>query len=101
MLSNINVINVSRGTLKMDDGTTLSDFTRQFMTNYLFNLGKDKPKNLYKTLVSDITRPLIVHVLNRVRFNQVKTAKILGVSRGTLRMWMKQFGLFDFPTDKR
>ncbi len=48
---------------------------------------------LYELLLAEVEKPLLARVLKHTRRNQSKAAKILGLSRGTLR---KKLKLHDF-----
>ena len=48
---------------------------------------------LYKRVMSDLEKSLIEAVLDENRKSQTKSAKILGISRNTLRSRMKEYGL--------
>ena len=41
--------------------------------------------NMYDTVIEEVERPLIAHLLKRTQGNQTKTAQILGINRNTLR----------------
>lgn len=49
--------------------------------------------DLYKSVGGEVEKTLIEMVLNQVEGNQLRAAKILGISRNTLRSRMKEFGL--------
>lgn len=49
--------------------------------------------NLHAVVIEVIEKQLIADCLNHHRGNQTKTAKMLGISRTTLRDRMKLFGL--------
>ncbi|MBS9781085.1 MAG: helix-turn-helix domain-containing protein [Gammaproteobacteria bacterium] len=53
---------------------------------------------LYSELIARVERELIKQVLHQTEQNQSKTAKILGVSRTTLRKKMSELNLMN--TDK-
>lgn len=49
--------------------------------------------DVYKSVVEAVERPLIEKVLERTFGNQLKAAKILGISRNTLRSKINKFGI--------
>jgi transcriptional regulator with PAS, ATPase and Fis domain len=53
----------------------------------------EKRGQLYKSVLSEIEKPLIEHVLERTEGNQFKAAKILGVNRNTMRVKIKKLGI--------
>lgn len=62
---------------------------------YLADLDKNKEEanNLYEFFLYELEKPLLTTVLQHTRGNQSKTAKILGLNRGTLRTKLKTHGL--------
>jgi Fis family transcriptional regulator len=57
--------------------------------------GLSSEGGLYDFVLSGLERPLLSTVLNFVKGNQSLAAVLLGVSRGTLRKKMKQYGMLD------
>jgi DNA-binding protein Fis len=52
-----------------------------------------KIDDVYKIAVESIEKPLIEKALERTFGNQVKAAKILGISRNTVRTKIAKFGI--------
>ena len=52
---------------------------------YLEDMGQSQPNGLYRTLLAEVEPPLIEEVLRYTQGNQSRTAKILGMTRNTLR----------------
>lgn len=60
--------------------------------NYLNTLSaKDGSLNLYQLIVEEVEAPLFRTVMELTRYNQSKAARVLGVSRGTLRTKLKRY----------
>ncbi|MCA0403498.1 MAG: Fis family transcriptional regulator [Proteobacteria bacterium] len=60
--------------------------------NYLNVVGnKNANLNLYQLIVEKIEAPLFRTVMELTRYNQSKAARVLGVSRGTLRTKLKRY----------
>ncbi|MCC5791139.1 MAG: Fis family transcriptional regulator [Legionellaceae bacterium] len=60
--------------------------------NYLSSLSdKDKNPNLYQLILEEVEAPLFRTVMEMTRYNQSKAARVLGVSRGTLRTKLKRY----------
>ncbi len=60
--------------------------------NYLTNVNsKDANLNLYQLIIEEIEGPLFRTVMEMTRYNQSKAARVLGVSRGTLRTKLKRY----------
>jgi len=45
--------------------------------------------NLYETILREIEKPLLTKLLEKLSWNQKKTAEILGINRNTLRKKMQ------------
>jgi len=59
---------------------------------YLTSVGsKDANLNLYQLIVEEVEAPLFRTVMEMTRYNQSKAARVLGVSRGTLRTKLKRY----------
>jgi DNA-binding protein Fis len=52
-----------------------------------------KRSDVYKTALEAVEKPLIEKALERTFGNQLKAAKILGISRNTLRTKIGKFGI--------
>ena len=52
---------------------------------------KDDATNLYQAIVEKVEAPLFRTVMELTRYNQSKAARVLGVSRGTLRTKLKRY----------
>lgn len=53
----------------------------------------EKKGILYKSILAEIEKPLIEHILERTEGNQLKAAKILGINRNTMRAKIKKLGI--------
>jgi len=53
----------------------------------------EKKGLLYKSVLLEIEKPLIEHILERTEGNQVKAARILGINRNTMRSKIKKLGI--------
>ena len=68
-----------------------------FIKDKVIELGdswySEKRGMLYKSVLAEIEKPLIEHILERTEGNQVKAAKILGINRNTMRAKIKKLGI--------
>lgn len=48
---------------------------------------------LYKSVMEKIEKPLLEYVLEQTEGNQLKSARILGINRNTLRTRVKKLGI--------
>ena len=74
---------------------TLCQAVRDTLKNYFTNIGNEQPIDFYSILLEEIERPMLEVLINHTHYNQVKMAYILGISRGTLRKKLKQYGMLD------
>ncbi len=77
------------------DSITLRQAVKDTLKNYFTNIGSEKPVDFYSILLEEIERPLLEVLINYTHYNQVRMAQILGISRGTLRKKLKQYGMLD------
>ena len=55
------------------------------LESYFAQLDGQEVVNLHALVISEVEKPLLEAVLNHTKSNQSKAAKMLGLSRGTLR----------------
>jgi len=60
---------------------------------YLDDMNGHEVTDLYHVVLSEVEPALLDVVMNYVEGNQTEAAKMLGVSRGTLRKKLKLYGL--------
>jgi Fis family transcriptional regulator len=60
---------------------------------YLEDMGQSQPECLYRTLMAEVEPPLIEEVLRYTQGNQSRTAKILGMTRNTLRAKLNRYDI--------
>jgi Fis family transcriptional regulator, factor for inversion stimulation protein len=71
----------------------LRQLVKTALEHYLQHLDGQAPVNLYPLVLAAIEGPLFEFVLQLSKNNQSKAAKLLGLSRGTLRKKLKQYNL--------
>jgi Fis family transcriptional regulator len=87
---------IKKMTISEDLATiTLKQVVKDTLKNYFSNIGSEQPIDFYAILLEEIERPLLEVLINHTHYNQVKMAQILGISRGTLRKKLKQYGMLD------
>jgi Fis family transcriptional regulator len=60
---------------------------------YLEDMGQSQPDSLYRVLMAEVEPPLIEEVLRYTNGNQSQTAKILGMTRNTLRAKLNRYDI--------
>lgn len=73
---------------------SLRNSVRESLRQYFIRLEGQAPANLYEMVLTEVEQPMLEMVLGYTGQNQSKAAKILGLSRGTLRKKMAQYDLF-------
>jgi len=71
----------------------LRNSVSQSIEKYLVQVGESPVNNLYDLVLGEIEEPLLRAVLSHTKFNQSRAANVLGLSRGTLRKKLKQYGI--------
>ncbi len=72
---------------------TFEDVAAERISALVDRLDLSRASNLHEVALSAIERPLFRLLLDRTGGNQLKTAKILGINRNTLRKRLQQLGL--------
>lgn len=63
------------------------------MVCYFSQLDGHDSSGLYDLVLAEVEKPLLETTLKYANFNQTKTAKLLGLSRSTLRKKLDQYGI--------
>jgi Fis family transcriptional regulator len=72
---------------------SLQSSVSQIMQHYFASLKGEEPRHVYDFFLDEIEEPLLSIVMKFTRENQSEAARILGLSRGTLRSKLKKFGM--------
>lgn len=70
---------------------SLNELLTQHVNKYLSEINASELTNFYDIFLSSVEPPLLEAVMYRSKFNQVRAAKKLGISRGTLRKKLKHY----------
>jgi Fis family transcriptional regulator len=79
--------------LEADRTEPLRECVRNAMRHYLWKLDGHEVNDLHEMVLREIERPLIETVLDATDGNQTRAAKMLGLSRSTLRKKMARYGV--------
>jgi Fis family transcriptional regulator len=71
----------------------LRDYAERTLSLFFANLNGHRPAHLRDLVIREVEEPLFRTVLEHVDGNQSQAAIILGITRGTLRKKMREFGL--------
>jgi Fis family transcriptional regulator, factor for inversion stimulation protein len=72
-------------------GDPLSACVREAVDGYLRQLDGHEVSGLYQLVLAEVERPLLEAVMANARGNQTQAARILGISRGTLRKLLARY----------
>ncbi len=73
----------------------LHDSVRQALESYFTQLKGQLPNNLYELVLTEVELPLLEAVMDYTKNNQSHAAVLLGLSRGTLRKKLKEYGMLE------
>lgn len=65
----------------------------EVMKHYFSSLKGEEPRHVYDFFLDEIEEPLLATVMKYTNNNQSEAARILGLSRGTLRTKLKKYGM--------
>ena len=82
------VQNTAQG-LKQDQG--LQDLVYNLVTRFLAENKSKKIDDLYDMILAEVEPPLLQAVMERKRGYQLQAAKLLGLSRGTIRKKLQRY----------
>ncbi|NEX20387.1 Fis family transcriptional regulator [Thiorhodococcus mannitoliphagus] len=71
----------------------LSKCVREALGSYLENMADHEIKGLYRLVMEEVERPLFETVLEHTKGNLSHAAKILGMTRNTLRKRLSDYGI--------
>ncbi len=75
------------------EALSLEDVVRQKLDHFFTRLGKVEATGIYQAVRRQMEKPLIEASLSWADGNQLKTARMLGIDRNTLRKKMKEYGI--------
>lgn len=76
-----------------DNSIPLRQNVQAAIRRYLEDMGQSQPSCLYQTLLAEVEPPLLEEVLRYTHGNQSRTAKILGITRNTLRTKLHRYDI--------
>ncbi|MBD3231074.1 hypothetical protein GF322_00235 [Candidatus Dependentiae bacterium] len=74
---------------------SLYDLLKRDIKKMVAGIGENGCGNIYPLIIEEVERYLICLVLEETRYNYVKSAKILGISRSTLYNKIKKLNIED------
>lgn len=71
----------------------LREYVSGVVAQYLEDMGSTPPDNLHETIIVEVERAMIRTVLDYTGGNQSRAARILGMTRATLRNRIHRYAL--------
>jgi Fis family transcriptional regulator len=87
------VLQEDHNLLRKDQQEPLHECVRSALRYYLKNMDGHQVDGLYRMVLDEVERPLIETVLESANNNQTVAARMLGMSRGTLRKKLKALNM--------
>ncbi len=72
---------------------SLRDSVGRALDNYFSQLGNQSPNEIYDMVMREVEEPLMRRIMAYTEDNQSRAAKLLGISRGTLRKKLKLYDM--------
>ena len=79
--------------MKKNKSVPLREHVQENIRRYLEDMGNTEPEHMHRKLLSEIEPPLIEEVLRYAGGNQSRTARILGMTRNTLRSKIRRYSI--------
>jgi len=84
---------MNKSASEADNPIPLRQNVQLAIRRYLEDMGQSQPDSLYRVLLAEVEPPLIEEVLRYTNGNQSQTAKILGMTRNTLRSKLNRYDI--------
>lgn len=97
-MSDVKVLNTSlQSPVELVDNQqqSLKSSVQEALQGYFSKIGDTLVHDLYQMVLAEVEEPLLKAIMHYTRGNQSKAAIFLGLSRGTLRKKLKNYGLLD------
>ncbi len=88
----MNVIETQTNTQSLkQESQGLQDLVYSLVTRFLAENKSKSISDLYDMILSEVEPPLLQAVMEKRRGNQLQAAKMLGISRGTIRKKLQRY----------
>ena len=77
----------------MASNDSLRAFVGTSVRRYFEDMGTTEPENLHQQVLAEVEPPLIEETLAFTGGNQSRAARILGITRNTLRSKLRRYGI--------
>jgi len=79
--------------LKQRQAKSIGRFVEDRLKSFMRNIKQFETFNLYGMVIPEVEKSLIEMVLRETKGNQIRSSKILGINRNTLRSKIKKLGI--------
>ncbi|MBF0458050.1 MAG: sigma-54-dependent Fis family transcriptional regulator [Nitrospirae bacterium] len=93
LLSDTPIIQHNDLILDVPSKYSIYEFLNEKLNKYLADIGEIKGGSLYGAIISEVEKSLLTIVLRETKGNQLRTSRILGINRNTLRAKIKQYDI--------
>ena len=87
----MDVVNTPISTQNIKQENNLQELVYSLVTRFLAENKIKKIDDLYDMILSEVEPPLLQAVMEKKRGNQLQAAKLLGLSRGTIRKKLQRY----------
>ena len=88
-MMNVSDTQLSSPSVKQEQG--LQELLYNLVTRFLAENKNKSVSDLYDMILSEVEPPLLQAVMEKRRGNQLQAAKMLGISRGTMRKKLQRY----------
>ncbi|MBI5675040.1 MAG: hypothetical protein HZC48_04290 [Nitrospirae bacterium] len=93
ILSDEPVLQIEDFDLKQRQARSIGKFVESKLKSFMRNIKSLEKFNLYDMVIPEVERSLILMVMKETKGNQIKTSKLLGINRNTLRSKIKKLAI--------
>lgn len=87
----MNVVDTQASTQGVKQEHGLQELVYSLVTRFLTESKSKKIDDLYDMILSEVEPPLLQAVMEKKRGNQLQAARLLGLSRGTIRKKLQRY----------
>ena len=92
-LNNMSTFEIETQTAAENQQQPLRTSVETAINNYFAQLGGQPASDIYDMVLTEVEEPLFKAIMRYTRNNQSRAARLLGLSRGTLRKKLKIYDL--------
>lgn len=87
----MNVVDTQTSATNVKQEHGLQELVYSLVTRFLADSKSKKIDDLYDLILSEVEPPLLQAVMEKKRGNQLQAARLLGLSRGTIRKKLQRY----------